>query len=69
MIDHTGIGVADVVTSAVFYDATLGALGMRRVVEMPDATDVAYGEPARNQSSTIQLQAHLCAHLVRFMRR
>jgi catechol 2,3-dioxygenase-like lactoylglutathione lyase family enzyme len=29
MIDHTGIGVADVVRSAAFYDAALGALGMR----------------------------------------
>jgi catechol 2,3-dioxygenase-like lactoylglutathione lyase family enzyme len=34
MIDHTGIGVADVARSAAFYDAALGALGLRRVVEM-----------------------------------
>jgi catechol 2,3-dioxygenase-like lactoylglutathione lyase family enzyme len=27
MIDHTGIGVADVARSAAFYDAALGALG------------------------------------------
>jgi catechol 2,3-dioxygenase-like lactoylglutathione lyase family enzyme len=26
MIDHTGIGVADVGRSATFYDAALGAL-------------------------------------------
>jgi catechol 2,3-dioxygenase-like lactoylglutathione lyase family enzyme len=33
MIDHTGIGVADVARSAVFYDAALGAaLGLRRVI-------------------------------------
>ena len=35
MIDHTGIGVADVARSAAFYDAALGALGLRRVMEMP----------------------------------
>jgi catechol 2,3-dioxygenase-like lactoylglutathione lyase family enzyme len=46
MIDHTGIGVADVARSAVFYDAALGALGLRRVFEMPgkDGFDgIAYG--------------------------
>ncbi len=46
MIDHTGIGVADVVASAVFYDAALGALGMRRAMQMPEdqGTDgVGYG--------------------------
>lgn len=46
MIDHTGIGVADVVTSAAFYDAALGALGIRRVMQMPEnkGTDgVGYG--------------------------
>ena len=36
MIDHTGIGVADVGRSATFYDAALGELGMRRVIQMPD---------------------------------
>jgi catechol 2,3-dioxygenase-like lactoylglutathione lyase family enzyme len=46
MIDHTGIGVADVRRSAAFYDAVLGALGLRRVIELPenDASDgVGYG--------------------------
>src|SRR5437868_15175779 len=46
MIDHTGIGVADVARSAVFYDAALGALGMRRVMQMPpdEGTDgIGYG--------------------------
>jgi catechol 2,3-dioxygenase-like lactoylglutathione lyase family enzyme len=46
VIDHTGIGVADVGRSATFYDAALGALGMRRVMQMPDnaGTDgVGYG--------------------------
>jgi catechol 2,3-dioxygenase-like lactoylglutathione lyase family enzyme len=45
MIDHTGIGVADVARSADFYDAALSALGLRRVVQLPeDGTDaVGYG--------------------------
>jgi catechol 2,3-dioxygenase-like lactoylglutathione lyase family enzyme len=46
MIDHTGVGVADVAKSAVFYDAALGALGMRRVIELPenDGSDgIGYG--------------------------
>lgn len=46
MIDHTGIGVADVGRSASFYDAALGALGMRRVAQIPEnvGTDgIGYG--------------------------
>lgn len=46
VIDHTGIGVANVARSAVFYDAALGALGLRRVMQMPDGvgTDgIGYG--------------------------
>jgi catechol 2,3-dioxygenase-like lactoylglutathione lyase family enzyme len=46
MIDHTGIGVADVARSAAFYDAALGALGLRRVVQIPEkgaADGIAYG--------------------------
>jgi catechol 2,3-dioxygenase-like lactoylglutathione lyase family enzyme len=46
MIDHTGIGVADVRRSAVFYDAALGALGLRRVIQLPDdgaADGIGYG--------------------------
>jgi catechol 2,3-dioxygenase-like lactoylglutathione lyase family enzyme len=35
MIDHTGIGVANVARSAAFYDAALGALGLRRVMQIP----------------------------------
>jgi catechol 2,3-dioxygenase-like lactoylglutathione lyase family enzyme len=45
-IDHTGIGVADVARSAAFYDAALGALGLRRVAQMPEGvgTDgIGYG--------------------------
>jgi catechol 2,3-dioxygenase-like lactoylglutathione lyase family enzyme len=46
MIDHTGIGVANVARSAVFYDAALGALGWRRVAQLPEndgADGVGYG--------------------------
>jgi hypothetical protein len=46
MIDHTGIGVADVGHSAAFYDEALGALGLRRVMQMPEGvgTDgIGYG--------------------------
>jgi catechol 2,3-dioxygenase-like lactoylglutathione lyase family enzyme len=46
MIDHTGIGVADVGRSADFYDAALGALGVRRVMQLPEnsGTDgIGYG--------------------------
>ena len=46
MIDHAGIGVADVGRSANFYDAALGALGMRRVAQIPEnlGTDgIGYG--------------------------
>jgi catechol 2,3-dioxygenase-like lactoylglutathione lyase family enzyme len=46
MIDHTGIGVSDVRRSAAFYDAALGALGMRRALQLPEDTGddaVGYG--------------------------
>jgi len=46
LIDHTGIGVADVARSAAFYDAALGALGLRRVIQLPadDGSDgIGYG--------------------------
>jgi catechol 2,3-dioxygenase-like lactoylglutathione lyase family enzyme len=35
MIDHTGIGVENVARSAAFYDAALGALGLRRAMQLP----------------------------------
>ena len=46
MIDHTGIGVANVARSAAFYDAALRALGLRRFTQLPenDGSDgVGYG--------------------------
>ena len=36
MLDHTGIGVANVARSAAFYDATLGALGLRWAMQLPE---------------------------------
>jgi catechol 2,3-dioxygenase-like lactoylglutathione lyase family enzyme len=47
MIDHTGIGVSDFARSAAFYDAVLGALGMRRIMQMTEGkgTDgIGYGQ-------------------------
>ena len=46
MIDHTGIGVADVARSAAFYDAALATLGLRRSMQMPEdsgADGIGYG--------------------------
>jgi catechol 2,3-dioxygenase-like lactoylglutathione lyase family enzyme len=46
MIDHTGIGVEDMGRSAAFYDAALGALGLRRAMQLPpeEGTDgIGYG--------------------------
>jgi catechol 2,3-dioxygenase-like lactoylglutathione lyase family enzyme len=46
MIDHTGIGVADMARSAVFYDAALGALGLRRLAQLPEGVGsdgIGYG--------------------------
>ena len=40
-LDHTGIGVSDMGRAARFYDAALGALGLRRVMEMPAADGLA----------------------------
>jgi catechol 2,3-dioxygenase-like lactoylglutathione lyase family enzyme len=41
MIDHIGFEVTDLARSARFYDAVLGALGARRMLESRRA--VAYG--------------------------
>jgi catechol 2,3-dioxygenase-like lactoylglutathione lyase family enzyme len=46
MIDHTGIGVADVARSAAFYDTAMSALGLCRVRQLPEndgAEAVGYG--------------------------
>ncbi|HWU26630.1 MAG TPA: VOC family protein [Rhizomicrobium sp.] len=45
MLHHVSVGVADVERAAKFYDAVLGALGYKRIMEyMPYA--LAYGETA-----------------------
>jgi catechol 2,3-dioxygenase-like lactoylglutathione lyase family enzyme len=41
LIDHVGFEVSDLRTSARFYDAVLGALGARRVLDSEHA--IAYG--------------------------
>jgi catechol 2,3-dioxygenase-like lactoylglutathione lyase family enzyme len=41
MIDHVSIQCSDVATSAAFYDAVLGALGGRRVIDRGEV--IGYG--------------------------
>jgi catechol 2,3-dioxygenase-like lactoylglutathione lyase family enzyme len=41
LLDHVGLEVTDLARAAAFYDAVLGRLGARRVVEGPGA--IAYG--------------------------
>jgi catechol 2,3-dioxygenase-like lactoylglutathione lyase family enzyme len=55
-IDHVTITVADLARSAAFYDAALGALGLRRMVELGDEEEdaaaveaIAWGEPERGE--------------------
>jgi catechol 2,3-dioxygenase-like lactoylglutathione lyase family enzyme len=67
MLHHVSIGVADVERAAKFYDAVLGALGYKRVMEfMPYA--LAYGEtgpsfwvqlPHNQKSATVGNGAHV----------
>jgi hypothetical protein len=54
MIDHTGIGVADVARSAAFYDAALGALGLlpRTTVRMA----LAMVSSIRSSGSTVSIR-------------
>jgi hypothetical protein len=42
-IDHTGIGVSDMLRSKTFYDAALGALDLRAVVNITRTFEVAHG--------------------------
>jgi catechol 2,3-dioxygenase-like lactoylglutathione lyase family enzyme len=67
MLHHVSIGVADVERAAKFYDAVLGALGYKRVMEfMPYA--LAYGEttpafwvglPHNQKSASVGNGAHV----------
>jgi catechol 2,3-dioxygenase-like lactoylglutathione lyase family enzyme len=45
MIDHVGLEVADLGRSAAFYDAVLGRLGARRLVDGPGAIGYGSAEP------------------------
>jgi catechol 2,3-dioxygenase-like lactoylglutathione lyase family enzyme len=40
-IDHTGVGVSDIQRSAEFYDAALGALGLRPVMRITKTFELA----------------------------
>ena len=40
-IDHTGIGVSNIARSANFYDAALGALGLRALVRITKTFEIA----------------------------
>lgn len=46
VIDHTGIGVADLARAAAFYDAALGALGLQRVAEIEGGIGYGLEQPA-----------------------
>jgi catechol 2,3-dioxygenase-like lactoylglutathione lyase family enzyme len=67
MLHHVSVGVADVERAAQFYDAVLGTLGYKRIMEfMPYA--IAYGEaapsfwiqlPNNQQSPSVGNGAHI----------
>lgn len=67
MLHHVSVGVADVEKAARFYDAALGALGYKRVMEfLPHA--IAYGEaspefwiqlPANRNAATVGNGVHV----------
>jgi catechol 2,3-dioxygenase-like lactoylglutathione lyase family enzyme len=45
MIDHISVGVADLERSARFYEATLGALGLARLVTRPATVGFGKAHP------------------------
>jgi len=45
-IDHTGIGVSNIGRSTKFYDAALGALGLRAVARITKTFEIADSLPA-----------------------
>jgi len=55
MLHHLSFGVIDLRRSAVFYDATLSALGYVRV--WADKTAVGYGHPGGGDKLAIKLRA------------
>jgi len=54
MLHHLSLGVTDLTRSAIFYDATLSALGYVRV--WADKTAVGYGYPGGGDKLAIKLQ-------------
>lgn len=59
MLHHLSFPVADLVRSGVFYDATLGALGFRRVFE--DHTAIGYGVEDGKDKFCLKLRPHAVA--------
>ena len=49
MIDHISVGVSDLERSARFYEATLAALGLSRLVTRP--ATIGFGKPIRSSGS------------------
>ena len=54
MLHHLSFAVSDVARSAVFYDATLSAIGYVRV--FADETAVGYGSPSADDKFAIKLR-------------
>ena len=52
MLHHISLAVSDLERSAAFYDATLGALGYRRVWSFPDA--IGHGSEDGNDRFAIK---------------
>ena len=55
MLNHISFGVTDLERSALFYDATLSALGYVRV--WADETAVGYGYPGGDDKLAIKLRS------------
>jgi catechol 2,3-dioxygenase-like lactoylglutathione lyase family enzyme len=54
MLHHISFGVRDLARAAAFYDAVLGALGLRRVFE--DDTAIGYGVEDDNDLLCLKLR-------------
>lgn len=49
MIGYTTLGTNDPVRAGAFYDALLGELGAKRLIEMPDARELIFWGVARHK--------------------
>jgi catechol 2,3-dioxygenase-like lactoylglutathione lyase family enzyme len=68
IIDHTGIGVADVARAATFYDAALGALGSAgscRSLRTTALTGLATVWNTRSSGSIVSPSRGKAAHRIR----